>query len=108
MAISHRLLMHAGKSSKSDPDSGNASASDPAKTEAGPSTAAGGPDTAADPATAGDKAATADESAGLPIQLSALRRADVSDFRGAHYVNIREFYEVGHCSSTCCFFVIAF
>ena len=30
----------------------------------------------------------------LPIQLSAMRKADVSDFKGTLYVNIREYYEV--------------
>lgn len=31
----------------------------------------------------------------LPIQLSAMRKADVSPFKGAVYVSIREYYEVG-------------
>lgn len=30
----------------------------------------------------------------LPIQLSAMRKADVSDFKGTVYVSIREYYEV--------------
>lgn len=30
----------------------------------------------------------------LPIQLSAMRKADVADFKGTVYVNIREYYEV--------------
>ena len=53
------------------------------------------------PAAASAAAAAAAEAAGpssgaaeLPIQLSDLRRADVSEFRGSVYVNIREYYEV--------------
>ena len=33
---------------------------------------------------------------GLPIALSSVRRADVSQFKGMTFVNIREYYQVGH------------
>ena len=33
---------------------------------------------------------------GLPIALSSVRRADVSQFKGMTFVNIREYYEVEH------------
>lgn len=31
---------------------------------------------------------------GLPIKLSSNRRADVSQFKGSTFINIREYYEV--------------
>ena len=34
------------------------------------------------------------QASGLPVHLSAMRKADVSDFKGTVYVNIREYYEV--------------
>ena len=30
----------------------------------------------------------------LPLKLTAMRRADVSDYKGKLYVNVREYYEV--------------
>ena len=39
-------------------------------------------------------ASDSDASSQLPIQLSAMRRADVSPFKGAVFVSIREYYEV--------------
>ncbi len=33
---------------------------------------------------------------GLPIALSSVRRADISQFKGMTFVNIREYYEVTH------------
>ena len=36
----------------------------------------------------------AGSSNGLPIMLSRSRRADVSEFKGKTFVNIREYYEV--------------
>ena len=33
-------------------------------------------------------------SGGLPIKLSSTRRADVSEFKGKTFINIREYYEV--------------
>ena len=35
-------------------------------------------------------------SRGLPIKLSNTRRADVSEFKGKTFINIREYYEVQH------------
>lgn len=38
---------------------------------------------------------TAAQAAGpLPVKLSATRQADVSDFKGKVYVNVREYYQV--------------
>ncbi len=58
-------------------------------------TAGAGPSTAAadEPK---DKPAASASSGGsdLPIQLSAMRKADVSPFKGIVYVSIREYYEV--------------
>ena len=36
----------------------------------------------------------AEGSNGLPIKLSSNRRADVSQFKGSTFINIREYYEV--------------
>ena len=33
-------------------------------------------------------------SGGLPIKLSSTRQADVSEFKGKTFINIREYYEV--------------
>ena len=41
-------------------------------------------------------------SGGLPIKLSSTRRADVSEFKGKTFINIREYYEVQcGCLVTC-------
>ena len=41
-------------------------------------------------------------SGGLPIKLSSTRRADVSEFKGKTFINIREYYEVQHgCLMAC-------
>lgn len=45
-------------------------------------------------AAAQEAAGPSDQASALPIQLSAMRKADVSDFKGTVYVNIREYYEV--------------
>ncbi|KAL3135856.1 hypothetical protein ABBQ32_007412 [Trebouxia sp. C0010 RCD-2024] len=51
--------------------------------------AATGTSSTAEGAVAGSSGQTSD----LPIQLSAMRKADVSDFKGTVYVSIREYYE---------------
>ena len=45
-------------------------------------------------AAAGINTAQAGGSNGLPVMLSRSRRADVSDYKGKTFVNIREYYEV--------------
>ena len=60
-----------------------------AQAASGSAAAAAGPSHAA--ATAAEPSGQASD---LPIQLSAMRKADVSDFKGTLYVNIREYYEV--------------
>lgn len=82
----HSALI-AGKSSQAHADQDNSAV--PATAAAGPSTAAAGKtDAEADASAAGGASE-------LPIQLSAMRKADVSPFKGAVYVSIREYYEVG-------------
>ena len=71
-----------------------------AKTAGATSTAVAETSTAAaEPATAAAepgkaRAGASSEASQLPIQLSAVRKADVSDFKGTVYVSIREYYEV--------------
>ncbi|KAK9816898.1 hypothetical protein WJX72_006917 [[Myrmecia] bisecta] len=63
----------------------------------GPSTSAAGGAPEAPHDQAADPSAGSPSNAGnpaeLPVQLSAMRRADVSEFKGTKYVNIREYYE---------------
>lgn len=48
----------------------------------------------AGPSDANTSANLPGQASDLPLQLSAMRKADVSDFKGRVYVNIREYYEV--------------
>lgn len=58
-------------------------------------TAGTGPSTAAADESKDKTAASASNGASdLPIQLSTMRKADVSPFKGIVYVSIREYYEV--------------
>jgi len=67
---------------------GQDSVKDAATVGADPSTAA------ADEPTDTTAASTSSGASDLPIQLSAMRKADVSPFKGTVYVTIREYYEV--------------
>ncbi len=67
---------------------GQGSVEDAATAGAGPSTAA------ADEPKDKTAASTSSGPSDLPIQLSAMRKADVSPFKGTVYVSIREYYEV--------------
>ena len=53
-------------------------------------------------AAAGAAAGPLGQASDLPLQLSAMRKADVSDFKGTVYVNIREYYEVSACRDCLC------
>ncbi len=67
---------------------GQDSIEDAATAGAGPFTAA------ADEPKDKTAALTSSGASNLPIQLSAMRKADVSPFKGVVYVSIREYYEV--------------
>lgn len=57
-------------------------------------------ETEAGPSGVKTSAGLAGQASDLPIQLSAMRKADVSDFKGTMYINIREYYEVS--LAICC------
>ena len=71
------LCLHAAKGTSTAPDHASAGTRDAAAATA-----------------AADDSELSGDASDLPIQLSAMRKADVSDFRGTVYVNIREYYEV--------------
>jgi hypothetical protein len=60
----------------------------------GPSTSAAASAAPSSEAAAGINTAQAGGSNGLPVMLSRSRRADVSEYRGKTFVNVREYYEV--------------
>lgn len=76
---------------ESGPSAGQSTA-EPAK---GNSTAPNHASAAAAAAATADDTELSGKASDLPIQLSAMRKADVSDFHGTVYVNIREYYEKG-------------
>ncbi len=84
--MSQSLCASAVKSDQAK--AGQDSVEDAATAGAGPSTAAA--DEPKDKTAASKSSGASD----LPIQLSAMRKADVSPFKGIVYVSIREYYEV--------------